>query len=142
MLFVGCEVVLTERFVGLHHAVVLLVPARLVAGGGCWGGGCREDSTGECRAGCQAKSATHGQIGSSHKTSAHRSVPSFVRSPIVPIPPLDSVNNRDNAAQIPGRLTKRDRNSTRLNSSHYCASCMPSSVCNKKEYTICSGYTI
>src|SRR3546814_11338049 len=63
ILVVGREVVLTERFVGLHHAVVLLVPARLVAGGGCWGGGCREDSTGECRAGCQAKSATHGQIG-------------------------------------------------------------------------------
>src|SRR3546814_4752883 len=44
---------------------------------------------------------------SSHKTSPHRSVPIFLSSPIVPIPPLDSVNNRDNAAQIPGRLTKR-----------------------------------
>src|SRR3546814_2761403 len=128
ILVVGREVVLTESFVGLHHAVVLLVPARLVACGGCWGGGCREDSNGECSAGCQAKSATHGQIGSSHKNSPHRSVPSFLRSPIVPIPPIDSVNNLDNAAQTSCRLTNRcgysklkqsrDRKSTRLNSSH------------------------
>src|SRR3546814_4790189 len=115
----------------LHHAVVLLVPARLVAGGGCWGGGCREDSTGECRAGCQAKSATHGQIGSSHKTSPHRSVPSFLRSPIVPIPPLDSVNNRDNAAQIPGRSEEHTSELQSLMRISYAVFCLKKKNRNK-----------
>src|SRR3546814_15123962 len=61
ILVIGREVGLTERLVGLHHAVVLLVPARLVAGGRCGGGGRRKDSTGKSGTGCRAKSATHGR---------------------------------------------------------------------------------
>src|SRR3546814_6369288 len=59
ILVIGREVGLTERLVGLHHAVVLLVPARLVAGGRCGGGGRRKDSTGKSGAGCQADRKEH-----------------------------------------------------------------------------------
>src|SRR3546814_15557475 len=79
ILVIGREVGLTERLVGLHHAVVLLVPARLVAGGRCGGGGRRKDSTGKSGAGCQAKSATHGREESSHEPSPHRFVLSLLR---------------------------------------------------------------
>src|SRR3546814_1422694 len=37
--------------------------------------------------------------------------------------------------QAMGKVERRDGKSTRLNSSHYCASRMPSSACNKKQKT-------